>query len=377
MQNPILKPGKKNHLSGDFSHAEVTLANRNNGTLLETLNYDVTPTGAHYLLNHFDVPYVADDTDWQLSIDGEVEHALSINLEQIKALATKTNTSKTLRVTLECAGNGRANVSPRWPSQPWQMEAVGTSDWHGMPLKHLLDQTALLSSCTELVFHGADHGIDSGQVHNFARSLKIADALHDDVLLVWQMNNQPLLPQHGFPLRLIVPGWYGMASVKWLNRIEAIDHAFDGVQQTGTYVYRKDRDDAGIPVTTIRVKSLMVPPGIPDWSSRKRLIKPGPVVLTGRAWSGKGVPISKVEWRCDDDQWQEATLHPLKATAANEHPYAWCKWTDEWHATSGKHILSCRATDANGNVQPVEPPWDQAGFGNNAVQTVEVWCDNY
>ena len=107
-----------------------------------------------------------------------------------------------------------------------------------MPLKYLLEQTEIKSSATEVVFHGADQGIDNGSVHHFARSLSVADAMHDDVMLVWQMNGLPLLPQHGFPLRLIVPGWYGMASVKWLNKIDVIDHAFNGHQQVGTYVYR-------------------------------------------------------------------------------------------------------------------------------------------
>ena len=370
MRNPIFHPDEKTHQSGDYSHAELSLANRNCGTLLETLRHDVTPIGAHYLLSHFDVPYVRDASDWSLTTQGCVENQLTLSIDQLKQLARDTGTEKTLRVTLECAGNGRANLSPRWPSQPWQLEAVGTTDWHGIPLHQVLELTGLNSNSRELVFHGADHGIDGGKVHHFARSLSLRDALHEDVLLVWQMNDQPLLPQHGFPLRLIVPGWYGMASVKWLNSIEVIDHAFEGHQQTGTYIYRQNDNDPGTPVTHIRVKSLMVPPGIPDWSTRRRLVKPGTIKLSGRAWSGCGRKISKVEWSCDG-QWYPATLQ----TSSN--PYSWCGWEAQWQASAGQHSLSCRATDEAGNTQPIDPPWDKAGFGNNAVQNVEVWCEDY
>lgn len=370
MQNPIFAPPDKQHQDGDYSHSEVSLANRNNGTLLETLHHEVTPIGAHYLLSHFDVPFVRNAADWQVTVDGEVANPLNIPLSEIIEQATQKNQTRTQRVTLECAGNGRANLKPRWPSQPWQVEAVGTSDWFGMPLKHLLDQASLTPLAKEVVFYGKDQGIDAGKIHRFARSLNIKDAMHDDVMLAWQMNGQALLPQHGFPIRLIVPGWYGMASVKWLNKIEVIDHAFTGHQQTGTYVYRKEKGESGTPVTTIRVKSLLIPPGLPDWSSRKRLVKPGPVSLSGRAWSGNGVTIKKVEWSCDDE-WHPAILEPTT------NKYAWSKWTATWQPTAGKHILSCRATDIEGNTQPLTPPWDIAGFGNNAVHQVEVWCEAY
>ena len=179
------------------------------------------------------------------------------------------------------------------------------------------------------------------------------------------MNGQPLLPQHGFPLRLIVPGWYGMASVKWLSRIEALDHAFDGHQQVGTYIYRKDDDDPGVPVDIIRVKSLMIPPGIPDWYSRRRMVDAGSVKVTGRAWCGGGVAVERVEFSAGG-QWQDATLEQRAGT------YAWSKWTCTWAAEPGDHVLSCRATDENGNVQPIEPVWDNSGFGNNVVQQVPV-----
>lgn len=176
----------------------------------------------------------------------------------------------------------------------------------------------------------------------------------------------PLLPQHGFPLRLIVPGWYGMASVKWLAKITAIEHAFQGFQQVGTYVFRTSRDEAGVPATVMRVKSLMVPPGIPDWYTRRRIVDAGTVAVHGRAWSGGGVDISKVEFACDG-VWQVANLEPASASR-----YAWRGWTAHWDAAPGEHVLQCRATDANGVVQPAVAPWDVGGFGNNAPHKVEV-----
>ena len=358
--HPILNPPPRFHAEGDYANAEVLLAHRNHGIHLEALRHDVTPAGMHYLLIHFDVPFVQKPEDWSLSFGGLVETPFTLSLDQIKHLPQVTQ-----RVTLECAGNGRATVQPRWQSQPWHHEAVGTSEWTGTPLKPLLARAGFKPGAQEVVFLGTDRGFDGGVEHDYGRSLSTALAMGDDVLLVTAMNGQPLLPQHGFPLRLIVPGWYGMASVKWLNRIEVIDHAFQGFQQVGTYIYRQDKGETGTPVTTIRVKSLMAPPGIPDWYSRGRVAEAGRQELFGRAWSGAGVGIAKVEVSIDG-VWHIATLDPPTGK------YAWRGWRFMWEAKPGERILQCRATDANGDVQPLKQRFDRAGFGNNAVHTVAV-----
>jgi DMSO/TMAO reductase YedYZ molybdopterin-dependent catalytic subunit len=179
------------------------------------------------------------------------------------------------------------------------------------------------------------------------------------------MNGAPLPPQHGFPVRLVVPGWYGMASVKWLLRIEALDRPYDGLQQVVGYHYRKFGGDPGVPITHARVKSLMAPPGIPDWYTRRRLVEHGLQPLQGRAWSGAGVPIARVEIAVDGD-WHDAWVEPL------EHRFAWQRWRYDWSATPGEHELACRATDASGASQPLEPEWNTTGMGNNAVQRVHV-----
>jgi len=255
-------------------------------------------------------------------------------------------------------------VSPRYPSIPWVEEGVSTAEWTGAPLAHVLRAAGLQASAREIVFWGADIGIDRGQEHAFARSLVPSEALREDVLLAYEMNGQPLPPQHGYPLRLVVPRCDGMASVKWLVRIEAIDHAFDGVQQAHSYHFRSLAREPGTPCTRMRVNSLLAPPGIPDFYTRERVLRAGRVEFEGRAWSGEDA-ITRVEFGVDGN-WREARV---EAAAA---PHAWQRWRAEWDAQAGEHELACRATDAAGNVQPLEPPWDVTGFGNNAVQRVRV-----
>jgi DMSO/TMAO reductase YedYZ molybdopterin-dependent catalytic subunit len=289
-----------------------------------------------------------------------VRKPLNVSLDDIKSLPART-----LRVTLECAGNGRGAMLPRYRSMPWMHEAVGTADWTGTPLRHLLDMAGLADDVKEISFIGADRGFDRGHEHAYGRSLTRVQALGDDVLLVWAMNGAPLLPQHGFPLRLVVPGWYGMASVKWLERIEALDCAYDGFQQVVGYHYRTEPDGPRTPIMHMRVKSLMVPPGIPDWYTRRRLVDAGPVTLTGRAWSGGGVAVSKVDVGIDG-QWKPAELDPPIGR------FAWRGWRCAWNAEPGEHELACRATDANGDTQPLQTRWDASGFGNNAVHRLQV-----
>jgi len=233
-----------------------------------------------------------------------------------------------------------------------------------VPLRPILERAGLQADAIDVAFLGIDRGFDK-IFHEYGRSLAPQLALSDDVLLVWGMNGAPLLPQHGYPLRLIVPGWYGMASVKWISHITAIAEPFDGHQQVGTYLFRKDALDPGVPVTHIRVRSMMVPPGVPDWYTRRRLVEAGLVGIEGRAWSGGGVDIAQVEIGIDGE-WHDARLGPRHSQ------YAWRRWTYDWQAARGEHVLSCRATDANGNIQPSEPIADRGGFGNNAIQTVRV-----
>jgi len=194
-----------------ISVEELQLATRNHGMPLEALRYDVTPVGLHYLLVHYDIPDV-DPAAWSLRVEGLVEHERSFNLEAIRSRPMET-----LRVTIECAGNGRARLLPRPVSQPWLTEAVGTADWTGTPLRSLLGECGIRSGAVDLAFTGADHGIERGVEQDYARGMSVEDALDGDLLLAYAMNGQPLPPQHGAPVRLVAPGWYGMAHVKWLG----------------------------------------------------------------------------------------------------------------------------------------------------------------
>ena len=193
-----------------------------------------------------------------------------------------------------------------------------------------------------------------------------SDKDRDEMLLAYGINGQPLPPQHGFPLRLIVPGWYGMTHVKWLRAITAVAEPFTGWQQEVAYHVRASEEDEGEPVTRIRPRSLMVPPGIPDFFSRLRYVEPGPCRLEGRAWSGRA-PISRIEVSQDGGgTWADAALgEPVG-------DFAWRGWEYQWDAFPGEHELCCRATDEAGNVQPLDPEWNWDGVCNNAVQRVRV-----
>lgn len=343
---------------GPLTFEELQLAARNRGIPLEALRYDVTPTGLHYLLVHFDIPAI-EPNEWRLTVGGRVRQPLELSIADVRAMSRRS-----LTVTLECAGNGRARLSPRPLSQPWLVEAVSTAEWTGTSLAGLLASAGLEDDALEIVFTGADRGVQGGVEHSYARSLPVRDALRPDVLLAYEMNGQPLPPEHGFPLRLIVPGWYGMTSVKWLTAIVAVAQPFAGYQQAEAYHYRRTADDPGEPVRRIRVRALMIPPGIPDFFTRRRFVDRGLVELRGRAWSGDGA-VTRVEVAVDG-QLADAGLDPPVGESA------WRGWSFGWRAEPGEHVLACRATDAAGNVQPTEQPWNFDGMGNNLAQQVLV-----
>jgi sulfane dehydrogenase subunit SoxC len=343
-----------------ISLEELQLAGRNHALPLEALRYPITPVGLHYLLIHFDIPHV-DPQGWRLELGGLVEKPVALTLAEVRA-----RPGRTLAFTLECAGNGRALLEPRAVSQPWLQEAVGTAEWTGTPLAPLLEEAGLSLEAVDVVFTGHDRGVQGDVEHDYARSLPVAEALREEVLLAYEINGQPLPPQHGFPLRLVVPGWYGMTHVKWLRSITVVDEPFRGWQQDVSYHLRDSEDEQGRPVTRMLPRSLMIPPGIPDFLTRTRLLEPGPCTLEGRAWSG-WAPVERVEVSADGGlTWTDAEL----AEPVSE--FAWRGWTHTWTAEPGEHELCCRASDGAGNVQPLSPVWNYDGFCNNAVQRVQV-----
>jgi sulfane dehydrogenase subunit SoxC len=337
---------------------ELRLAARNHALPLEALRYDITPPGLHYLLIHYDIPAVDPDT-FRLEITGAVERPITLSLDALRELPRTSEP-----ITFECAGNGRALLEPRPVSQPWLTEAVGTAEWAGTELAPLLEDAGASDRAVEIAFMGLDRGVEGGVPQAYERALPFAEGRH--ALLAYEMNGAPLPPQHGFPLRLVAPGWYGMQNVKWLTRITVMEEPFTGYQNAVSYRLYSADGEPGEPLTRMRPRSLLVPPGVPDFMTRERRLEPGPVTLTGRAWSGQA-PIQAVEVSTDGGATFDAAV-----LDASRGPHAWRGFSFEWDAEPGEHLLCSRATDAAGNSQPLEPPWNLKGFANNAVSRLKV-----
>jgi sulfane dehydrogenase subunit SoxC len=349
--------------STQFTREEVGLALRNPGMPLEALRRPITPIGMHYVLVHFDIPDV-DPATFELVIDGRVRRPAALSLDALRA-----RPAVSMAVMMECAGSGRAHLAPRPVSAPWHDEAIGCAEWTGTPLRGVIEEAELLDDAVELLFTGHDRGLDQGVEQDYQRSLSVADAMDDDVLLAYAMNGQPLPPAHGFPLRLIVPEWYGMASVKWLRSITAIAEPFEGVQQTLLYRYRRFEEDPGTPVTRKQPRALMAPPGIPEFLSRTRHVRAGLTLVEGRAWSGADA-VTRVEFSADGGRtWADARLEQPNGR------HGWSAWSYDWDAREpGEYELCVRATDSAGNAQPLDSAetWNQGGYAVNAVQRVTV-----
>ena len=344
-----------------ISLQELQLAARNHGMPLEALRWDVTPIGLHYLLTHYDIPEV-DAASWRLEVGGLVERPLSLSLDELRS-----RPAVEAAVTMECAGNGRAHVEPHVVSQPWLLEAVGTARWRGVRAADLLEDAGVRDDAVEAIFAGLDRGVEGEEEQSYERSLPVDVLTAGDAVLAYEVNGVPLPPQHGFPLRLVVPGWYGMTSVKWLSRITLVAEPFDGYQMRHSYRVRQEEDEAGDPLTTIAPRSLMVPPGIPEFLSRARVVEAGRCEIVGRAWSGMA-EIAGVDVSTDGG----STWAAAEVGEATLGRWAWRSWRFVWDAEPGEHELCCRARDTAGNGQPLDPPWNVGGYANNAVQRVGV-----
>jgi DMSO/TMAO reductase YedYZ molybdopterin-dependent catalytic subunit len=272
--------------------------------------------------------------------------------------------SKTQVVTLECAGNGRAMFERPTEGEKWGLGAVSTAEWTGVPLVEVLDRAGLKAGAKEVLFRGADGGPVDGRsgTYRFERSLHVDDARDADVLLAYAMNGEPLPVEHGYPLRLVVPSWYAVASVKWLTGIEVIDREFSGHYQGDKYRYEWERDGRIVsePVTVQRVRALITEP------SAQAKVQPGELAIRGVAWSG-AAPIARVEVSINGGDWQEARL----VSDRNRHSWQW--WELITHVEkAGNLVLRARATDLAGRTQPERAEWNRLGYGNNAIQEVPI-----
>ncbi len=260
---------------------------------------NVMPNASFYVRNHFQIPNV-DPAAWRLRISGLVDRPLSLSLRDLTSMPSQTRV-----VTLECAGNGRSQLDPPVKGEQWNFGAVSTAEWTGVPLIEVLDRAGVKAGAREVLFRGIDSGTTDGvdEPIRFERSLCIADARGAEVLLAYAMNGEPLPVQHGYPLRVIVPGWYAVASVKWLAEIEVIGQAFDGHYQTGSYFFEWQRDGVTVrePVTLQRVRSLVIEPRADARIDR------GELAIRGVAWSG-AAPIARVDVSVNGGPWQESRL---------------------------------------------------------------------
>jgi DMSO/TMAO reductase YedYZ molybdopterin-dependent catalytic subunit len=295
----------------------------------------VTPAEQRFVRCHFPVPLL--DASHALHIHGAVAEARLISLEDLRGFPAVTST-----VVTECAGNGRARMQPPTPGEQWSSGAVSVAQWTGVPLRSLL---RVRDSAVELVFTGADGG-------RYRRSLPAEVALDGATLVAFDMNGEPIPARFGGPLRLIVPGWYGMASVKWLSRIEAVETPFEGEFQTEKYVYAP-----GAPVTFVKVKSM--------FTDLPAEVRAGvPLRVTGLAWGGAGIARVQVS---DGGEWREARLvGPIL-------PHAWRRFELQWTPPApGRYPMRCRAADSSGEWQPDVPLWNEQGYGMNAAEEIEL-----
>lgn len=324
--------------------------------LSELVGGVVVPTARFYVRNNFPIPNL-DAADFRLRVTGLVERPLNLSLRDLQNMRSQTEV-----VTLECAGNGRTLFDPPVPGERWQYGAVSTAEWTGVPLVEILDRAGVRAAATEVRFRGADGGEVDKRRGNipFERSLTLDEARDAGALLAWAMNGEPLPIQHGYPLRLVVPGWYGVASVKWLTDIEVSDQPFDGYYQTERYVYYWNRDgrETREPVTLQKVRALITEPA-PGQEA-----EPGELVVRGVAWSG-AAPISRVEVSVDGGDWREARL----VGERKRHSWQWWELIARFER-SGDVTLRARATDLAGRSQPERAEWNKLGYGNNGIHEV-------
>jgi len=328
----------------------------------ETLDGFITPTKLFYVRTHFPIPKI-DKNKWRLRIEGEVEKSFEINFDELIKLE-----SRKIPATLECAGNNRSFLEPKVKGVQWRLGGVGNAEWTGVPLSILLDRAGVKSTAREIILEGADRGKPEdpksppGEM-NFARSIPMKKA--SDVLLAYKMNDVDLPAENGFPVRAIVPGWYAVASIKWLKRIIVTDKPFNGYYQTLDYSYWRREGELAelVPLREMQIKAEIARPSegetVPANSNAR---------VRGTAWTGDG-EIMKVEISSDDGAtWNEAKL------LGESKPNAWRLWEFNWKtpARAGKATLVARATDSNGRTQPIERDPDRGTYMINHLLPIEV-----
>ncbi len=323
----------------------------------------VTPNEKFYVRCHFPVPRI-EAAAWKLRIEGAVDRPVELTLDELQAMPRHTAAA-----TMECAGNGRSHLVPQVKGVAWDIGAVGNAEWTGVLLRDVLQRAGIASDAREVVLEGADRGAikepprPPGEI-NYARSLPLEKA-NADVLLAFEMNSAPLTPEHGFPLRAVVPGWFGMASVKWLQRIVVTREPFNGYYQSIDYTYWEQRDGMPtlVPLAEMRVKAQIARPHMSEVVAAAQRYR-----VHGAAWAGEE-EVAGVEFSDDSGAaWAPATL--LGGPVKN----AWRFWEFEWTAPNepGSYTLMARATDSAGRAQPMQRVQEYGTYMINHVLPIRV-----
>lgn len=327
-----------------------------------SLSSRITPERLFYIRNHFPYPDL-DLRFWGMHVGGLVDRPIYLSYQDLLRMQQVS-----LPVTLECAGEKRSLFQPKTRGEQWELGASSHAVWTGVRLANILYAAGVQKKACEVTFEGMDKGTrtDRPGVFSYVRSLPIKEALNPDILIALYMNGKPLPYRHGYPARLIVPGWYGMASVKWLHRISVMDKPFKGPFQTVDYVYERNALSPSLsePVTTIRLNSTMANP------TDQEVLAKGEHWLVGTAISGP-YPVVLVEISKDNGKtWKPAIwLDPYES-------YSWRRWCLKWEITnSGTYDIWVRALDSAGNTQPETADWNEKGYGYNAIQKVRVYVD--
>jgi DMSO/TMAO reductase YedYZ molybdopterin-dependent catalytic subunit len=323
---------------------------------LEVLTSIPTPTPLFYVRSNFDIPQI-DRNTWRLRVTGAVETEREFRFDDLAQF-----TPADALVLLECAGNGRKRMVPVPSGVAWDVGAVSCAHFSGVALADVLDACGASRNAVEVLCVGADSGeVSAGRTVAFERSLPLEKALDGSVLLASEMNDEPLTREHGYPLRVLVPQWYAVSSVKWLTEIRVLTEPFSGHFQTERYVYIDDPIAAPHePVREMRVRALIASP------SDRAVLHGMQQVVRGIAWSG-AAPVVRVEVSTDGGSaWHDAARDEPASAAA---PVA---WKYEWNPAPGRFRILARATDAAGNTQPLEPLYNRLGYGNNVVHAVDV-----
>jgi DMSO/TMAO reductase YedYZ molybdopterin-dependent catalytic subunit len=310
---------------------------------------DDLPTDYHFVRSHFAVP-AAEPEHWTVQVLGAVERPHSYSLADLRRRRVRTRS-----VVLECAGHRRNEFRPATGGVQWGAGAVSEARWTGVSLAELLADVEPIDEGSEVVFEGADRGQHRSSTNSvpFARSIPLVRALAGDVLLAWEMNGGPIPRKHGAPLRAIVPGSYGVASVKWVRRIVVLDRPFTGPFQTDDYQLN------GKPLDDVHVNSLIV---YPEAAS---VLSVGAVEVSGVAWGGLG-GIDGVEFRLSGGRWQPAALRRPRS------PFGLTRWSGLLELRPGELRVESRARDRTGAVQPKEPVWNALGYANNSIHSVRI-----